>query len=305
MKHKPKHIFEYGCLRTVQFIVGIFPLKWTAYLISNLFKLIFLIAWPEKKQTCARLREVFGADYPLKKMRVIARDSFFNVTMSMIEIMRCNQLSASWFESHYTGLQEALTQVNHLIDKYGGVVLALPHAGNWELAGVVCMHYNVRLMAIARKQNNPLVDRWIARNRQANFEPIDRAASSTLIRIAHHLKSGGAFAILPDVRGHQATFTTSFFGAEIPASKGMARFARMANVPIFPIFATRNHLTHHDVVSLKPVYPDLDADPEVDLLRVTQEVMTQFDAEIRREPGQWFWYNRRWLLTPLGMRTRK
>ena len=42
---------------------------------------------------------------------------------------------------------------------------------------------------------------------------------------------------------------------------------------------------------------------EVDALRLTQLVMDVVDAEIRKDPGQWFWYNKRWILDPLEPET--
>lgn len=37
---------------------------------------------------------------------------------------------------------------------------------------------------------------------------------------------------------------------------------------------------------------------EAEELRLTREVIAHFDAAIRETPGQWFWYNKRWVLDP-------
>ena len=40
-------------------------------------------------------------------------------------------------------------------------------------------------------------------------------------------------------------------------------------------------------------------DRDADILRMTQQVMDLVEEAIRADPGQWFWYNRRWILEPV------
>ena len=48
-----------------------------------------------------------------------------------------------------------------------------------------------------------------------------------------------------------------------------------------------------------PFEPDLSLPKDQDAVRLSQAVMDIVDAEIRKDPGQWFWYNKRWILDPL------
>jgi lauroyl/myristoyl acyltransferase len=47
------------------------------------------------------------------------------------------------------------------------------------------------------------------------------------------------------------------------------------------------------------VYSDPGLDKAEDCRRITQRVMDIFDAAIRAQPEQYFWYNKRWVLDPL------
>ncbi len=307
MKTNPtsKHYLEYYALRVVQLTFSIIPLCVAHTLLKGVLWLLFWTIWPLRRETTHRIREVFGPDYPTSKVRKIARRSFFNLAMNFIEMLHVVNVDKEWFKQHVDGLDAVSKAVTDLIDRHGGVVVALPHMGNWELAGMACLTFGIRLMAIARKQSNPLVEGWIQRTRHGNFESVESRATSTLVRIAHHLKNGGAFAILPDVRGKKPDFTTQFLGKEIPINKGMARFARLGNVPILPVSIARTGIAKQSIQALTPVLPDLDQDTTQDLLRMTQAVMTQFDAEIKANPDDWFWYNRRWILSPLHETRRK
>lgn len=303
-KIKFQHRLEYGALRTVETLLGLFPLVWISTFVSGVLRVLFRIHWPEKRETVRRIREVFGADVPLAKCRQIARASLCNMLMNMVEMMRVQRFTPAWLEEHIEGAHEAQKIIQDLIAKHGGVVIALPHMGNWDLAGYICLNFGIRLMALARKQNNPLVEAWLVRNRHGNFEALDRTSSATFIKIGHHLKSGGAFAILPDVRGTRPDFQIDFLGHPAVLTRGMARFARMSDVPILPFIAQRVGRTHHKLIPLAPIYPNEDVHVDEDLHRMTEEVMQQFEKVIRANPEQWFWYNRRWILTPLGQTTR-
>jgi KDO2-lipid IV(A) lauroyltransferase len=114
------------------------------------------------------------------------------------------------------------------------------------------------------------------------------------------LRAGGAFAILPDVRMRQPDLTVPFLGAEANLGRGMALFARTAGVPILPVLVTRVGWGRQRFEPRPPVHPDPSADKESDALRMTRTVMAHIDKAIRNDPGQWFWYNKRWVLEPVA-----
>jgi KDO2-lipid IV(A) lauroyltransferase len=90
-----------------------------------------------------------------------------------------------------------------------------------------------------------------------------------------------------------------FLGGEANVGPGMAQFARHANVPIYTVILTRQGWTRHFATLHPPIFPDPKADPDQDLTRMTAEVFRIVESAIRADPGQWFWYNRRWILDPV------
>ncbi len=296
---------EYIALRLVQGLVTAFPIRWVGGALRGLLRVVYRLCWPLKAETVSRVREVFGPETPLSRVRFIARQSVWNLTMNFVELFHLGRMDLAYLRDHIEGTDEARAKLRALIDKHGGVVVALPHMGNWDLAGVACAHFGIPLMALARAQNNPYVEGWLRRNRMNNFEALDRRQPSSFVRIAHHLKSGGAFAILPDVRHNKPGVGVTAFGKpDVQLGKGMAKFARMSNVPIVPFFMERLDADHHRIHLGEPLYPDLNADADADAHRLTQAVWDLFEARILAQPEQWFWYNRRWLLTPLYTQTR-
>ena len=60
-------------------------------------------------------------------------------------------------------------------------------------------------------------------------------------------------------------------------------------------------LSHHVFDLAEPLFPDKSLDDETDVRRLTETVMAVIEAQIRADPGQWFWYNKRWVLDPLSV----
>ncbi len=305
---KPKisfqHRVEYILLRSVQICITLLPISWTGHFLSGLLRVVFRLFWPLRKETISRVREVFGEDTPVAQCRFIARKSVWNLMMNFVEIFHASKMDSDYLRTHVEGVREGLAKLQALVDKYGGVVIALPHMGNWDLAGIACSSAGFSLMAVGRPQNNLLVENWMRRNR-LNFQTVDRRHPSSFVRVAHHLKSGGLFAILPDVRHNKPAVSTTVFGKpNVQLGKGLAKFARMSNVPIVPVIMERLDASHHKVYLHDPIFPDLDADADGDAIRITQHVWDLIEKQIRAKPEQWFWHNRRWILTPLYRQTR-
>ena len=55
------------------------------------------------------------------------------------------------------------------------------------------------------------------------------------------------------------------------------------------------HVFNH-IATLRP---DPDAkDRRAEAVRLTREAMALLDREVRKRPGDWFWFNKRWILEP-------
>ena len=306
MKHRSslRNWAEYIAFRAVQTLVAAFPIRWVGGALRGVLWGVFWVWWPLRAETLSRVREVFGEETLAARVRAIARRSIWNLVMNFVELFHARRMDLDYLRAHLEGTDEAKAKLQRIIDKHGGAVIALPHMGNWDLAGVACARFGFSLMAVGRPQNNPLFERWY-RGARLNFQTVDRKHPSSFVRVAHHLKGGGLFAILPDVRHNKPAIPVTVFGKPgVQLGKGVSKFARMANVPIVPFIMERLDADHHRLHLGDPILPDLEADVDADAIRLTQAVWDLFEARIRAQPEQWFWYNRRWILTPLYTQTR-
>ena len=158
--------------------------------------------------------------------------------------------------------------------------------------------YGVRLFAIAARQRNPLLERWM--NRQyGEVEVLDRDDRTTLVKIVRKLQQGETFAILPDLRVWDKDVDAEFLGGHANVSRAGAAFAVKVGAPIVVAAMRRENGKHvfEHLATLRPNPENKDAKEEASLL--TKEALKLLSDFIRRHPGDWFWYNKRWILEPI------
>ncbi len=298
MRHRFQYRLEYAALRLSAALLKALPYRaaLTAAWCSAAFT--FHVCRFRRRETLRRIREVFGPDYPARDARRIAWLSLRNMSFNLVEMIRAQDIDRAWIDRHIPAFALYVPQVQALIRRYGGAVITVPHMGNWDLAGWACNQYGIRMFSIAGKQKNPLVNDWVNRQRETGMAILERG-SGTLKQIIKLLRSGNALAILPDVRVYTPDLKIPFLGSTANFGRGMAMFAIAAKVPVIPAILRRDGWTRHRFDLLSPIYPDPSLDKDTDARRITGIVINHVDAAIRKMPEQWFWYNKRWVLTPV------
>lgn len=298
MRYRLQHVLEYAALRGLSGLLNALPYRAALAVAWALAWLTFHAARFRRRETLRRIREVFGPSTSAREAKRIAWLSMRNMAFNMVEMMRAPAIDAAWIDRHIPDFKNHMPAVNVLIDQYGGAVITVPHMGNWDLAGWACHRYGIRMFSIAAKQKNPLVNDWINRQRESGMTVLERGGG-TLKQIIKLLRSGNVLAILPDVRMPTPDLKLPFLGGTANFGRGMAMFALTAKVPIVPAILRREGWARHAFDRLPAILPDPSLDKEADARRMTAAVIAQVDAAIRRTPEQWFWYNKRWILTPI------
>lgn len=297
MKHRPKHIAEYVSLVLASGLIRILPLRAALALGWIVAAGSHFIGRLNVERTHKRIREVFGDRYTDKEVRRIAWIAWRNLCFNAIDALRFPTLTPEKIRKQpLASLEPQLKQI--LEDCGGGFILATPHMGNWEIAGIAGDLMGIPLFVIVRKQKNPLMDAYINKMRRTFSLEIIYREARMLKGVVDRLKNGKVLAILPDVNSRAKGATVDFLNGKATIALGAASFARMADCPIYPVCARRIGWTRHDAILLDPIIPDLAMDKEEDQQRIMKEVMTALSNEILKSPEQYFWYNKRWVLNP-------
>jgi len=302
MKSPPskfKHRVEYFFLRGIETFIGILPetaaLAVGVFLANTLYFLGF-----RRKETSRRIRQVFGPEIPNRDIRRIARLSLRNMALNAVEIMRLRRVTRPWIDTHILDLDATYAKISALHKQHGGLILALPHMGNWDLAGIICERLGLKILAVAARQKNPYVNAWIAARRGQGIRMIERGASGDTARNALQLlREGWLFAILADVRVKKPDIEVDFLGGRANIGRGLAVYAWCSNAPIVPIVCERVGWRQHKFHIADPLPPADTSDKDAAVQQQTQRILTCFESHIRQKPEQWLWYNKRWVLAPL------
>jgi len=275
-------------------IVSLLPLRaalaaaWVAAAVSHFIGRVHV------GRTRRRIRAVFGPSRSEKEVRRIAWLAWRNLCFSAVESIRFPKLTLDTIRKHpLIGVQEQLTRILNGCE--AGFILATPHFGNWEMAGIAGDLMGFPLFVIVRKQKNPLMNAYINKMRRTFSLEVLHRESKMWKSVSDRIKQGRILAILPDINSRRG-ITVDYLNGKATIAPGAARFAQITNCPIYPIFVRRTGWTKHDAVLSDPILPDPEADPKADQLRIMQEIMSVFSREVLKTPEQYFWYNKRWVL---------
>ena len=287
---------EYGALRFFCALVNAVPLGVAMLLVRGLGWTLVNVFGFKRRRTFERIRQVFP-EKSASEVRAIAVRSLQNVLMNGVEMMRAPRLTRAWMDRHVVDGLLYKNKLQAYVDEGKGVVIMVPHSGNWYMAAWSMAKYGLPLFAIAARQRNPKLNAWM--NRQyGDIEVLDRDCRDTLVKIKQRLESGRAFAILPDLRVRKPDVEADFLCGKANVSHAGAMFAVRCGCPIVVAQMYREkgkHVFNH-IATLRPD-PQAE-DKKAEAARLTQEALRLLDVEVRKRPGDWFWYNKRWILEP-------
>ena len=288
--------FEYAMLRMACGIVNAIPYTLAIALADVVAHVAVRVFGVKRERTMERLRFAFPGR-PSKELEDIALSSFANILKTGVEMMRAPALTKEWMDAHVSDGKIYKDKLQKYVDEGRGVVIMVPHTGNWYMAAWSMAKYGLPLFAIAARQKNPKIDAWMKRQ-YGDIEVVERGSARTLVEIKEKLRKGRAFAILPDLRSPVPDVEVDFLGGKANVSHAGAMFAVAAGAPIVVAMMRREggrHMFEH----LGTLRPDPSADRREEAVRLTHDAMRLIDEGVRRHPGQWFWYNKRWVLQPV------
>ncbi|GAA4665550.1 phosphatidylinositol mannoside acyltransferase [Streptomyces chumphonensis] len=178
-----------------------------------------------------------------------------------------------------------------------GVVLALPHLGNWDLAGAYATtHLGLRLTTVAeRLKPESLYDRFVAYRESLGMEVLPHDGGTPFGVLARRLRAGGVVALVADRDLSASGVEVTFFGERTSMPAGPALLAQQTGALLLPV-----SLWFDDTPVLRcRVHPAIGV-PESGTRKERAAVMTQHLADafaegIAAHPEDWHMLQRLWL----------
>ncbi len=174
------------------------------------------------------------------------------------------------------------------------------HFGNWEMAGFVLGALGFRIYAIARVLDNPHIERFLLRFRQATGQTII-AKKDDFARLTRALRAGAKVATLADQDAGPRGVFVDFFGRAASAHKAVALMALEFDAVLVVVGVPRvggpldYHIECADEIDVRDYATRPDA-----VKAITQRYHAALEALVRAHPEQYFWLHRRWKTRPRG-----
>jgi len=231
--------------------------------------------------------------------RRIQRGTFRNLGRLLGEVSRFPRLNRENISSVvvYQGLDHFLAA-----EAQGrGVILLTGHLGAWELSVYAHSIYGHPMSFLARRVDNPLVER-LAESYRARYgnRSIDKRGS--LREVLKTLKAGGVVGILADLNtSREEGVFCDFFGLPACSTAGIATLALRTGAVVLPGYIIWDEAARiHRLCFEPPIETISTGNQKEDVAANTARYTQAIEQIIRRSPDQWLWIHRRWRTRPEG-----
>lgn len=171
-----------------------------------------------------------------------------------------------------------------------GVVIVLPHLGNWEPAALAGDLAGIEIVAVAERLGNPRLTEWFTSIRQQFGITIVLAGRGSMKTIEECIRRGAAVCLLCDRDLKGRGVEVEFFGERTTLPIGPAALAIRTGAPMLMAACYFTSSGHKLVLEPLPV-PD---NGDEDLVAVTQRIASGLEHLIRAAPEQWHLLQPNW-----------
>jgi KDO2-lipid IV(A) lauroyltransferase len=256
------------------------------------------IAWKRRGKGVERLERNYARVLPGASPERLAELSRAGMRSYLRYWMESFRLPA-WSPERIRG-GFAPKDVHHLTDGLAagrGVVLALPHLANWDLAGAwVTTELNTPFTTVAeRLKPETLYDRFVAYRQGLGMEVLPHSGGSAFGTLARRLRDGGLVCLVADRDLSASGVEVDFFGAAARMPAGPALLAQQTGALLLPVT-----LWYDDSPVMRGrVHPPIEVPTEgtrrEKAAAMTQALADAFAGGIAEHPEDWHMLQRLWL----------
>jgi KDO2-lipid IV(A) lauroyltransferase len=173
-----------------------------------------------------------------------------------------------------------------------GAVMALPHSGNWDMAGVwLAQQYGTFTTVAERLKPESLYDRFIAYRESLGFEvlPLTGGERPPLEVLAERLRANRFVCLMADRDLTRAGVQVDFFGEPTRLPAGPAKLALQTGAPLHPA-----HVYYDGEDCVVRIDDAIDTSSG-DIGVITQALADRFAVNIAAHPQDWHMLQPLWL----------
>ena len=228
-------------------------------------------------------------------------EHLFLMVAEVAQVRRC--IHETSFDRYVTFVNKPLL-VRYLLDARP-TVLVTGHYGNFEVAGYVLGMFGFPSFTIARRLDNPFLDRFVNKFRGSTGQFI-LPKQGCAPQVEAILRSGGTLSLLGDQHAGDKGCWVEFLGRPASCHKAVALFTLSSGAPQLVCYVRRTGRPMHFEVGVVGV-----ADPETwdtglaGVKPLTRWYNERLEEMILAAPEQYWWVHRRWKGQPPARQRKK
>ncbi|MEV5956717.1 phosphatidylinositol mannoside acyltransferase [Streptomyces sp. NPDC051987] len=256
------------------------------------------LAWKQRGKGVQRLESNYARVLPeatAERLRELSRAGMRSYLRYWMESFRL----PSWGEERIRA-GFAPKGLHHLTDGLAsgrGVILALPHLANWDLAGAwVTTELKTPFTTVAeRLKPETLYDRFVAYREGLGMEVLPHSGGTAFGTLARRLRDGGLVCLVADRDLSASGIEVDFFGSAARMPAGPALLAQQTGAHLLPVT-----LWYDDTPVMKgrvhaPIEVPESGDRAARTSVMTQALADAFATGIADHPEDWHMLQRLWL----------
>lgn len=299
MKQRIRQIadwLQYLLIRLAYLLYGIIPAYKAYSLASGVARTLYPLF---RKRRAIAIDNIIQAGITTDKHEAdhIARQAFGHFAGQICEALKAGQvITADNWRDHIT-YEGPATSSDLLFNQLDTPIMILTgHHGSWE-AGATVISFFRPMIAVARKMNNPYVERFLRQNHfrgAITIIPKSRGFTSSVIRLWQEQQA--AMTILMDQHaGKRHGMTIPFLGRPAGTHTSPARLHLKTGAPILVGSIIRERPFHYRMVTeIDPIIFTPTGDRKADTEKLLTEINSHLGKLIRRYPTQYLWAHKRW-----------
>ena len=223
-----------------------------------------------------------------------ARELFTEFMLKVADLLRYESGVAA---GHWTGDWSGWEHFTVAQARGKGVLLVIPHLGNWELGGAFLVQHGYKLLVLTQPEPNQKLTelRQSSRARWGVETLVVGEDAFAFVEIIKRLQEGATVALLVDRPPAPTAVIVELFGRPFPASIAAAELARASGCAIVPGYIVRQPDGY-----LARILPEISYDRaaighRAARIQLTQEILRAFEPAIRQHLTQWYHFVPLWL----------
>ncbi len=241
----------------------------------------------------SNLRRVLGPDATDADVRRVSREGMRSYLRYWCDTFRLPGWSRERIVSGFVAHDDHLLADALAVGR--GVVVVLPHMGNWDHAGAWASVTHRQIVTVAeRLEPEDLFEKFLDFRRALGMEVLPLTGGDAPFPILlRRLRAGALVALLGDRDLTATGLPVDFFGAEARFPAGPAALAVQTGAALMAVGLWhedgRNHVRFHPPIDVPSEGPK-----PARIAAATQAIADRFAAEIARRPADWHMLQRLW-----------